>query len=95
MARILIIDDDAAILSLFEQFLKNEGFDVTTAANGRSGLAQMEKSTPDMIITDIMMPELDGLEIVAPEKPCFTKMQRFHPVDQEGRFPNAVSTRPV
>jgi hypothetical protein len=32
---------------------------------------------------------------VAHEKPCFTKMQRFHPVDQEGRFPNAVSTRPV
>jgi CheY-like chemotaxis protein len=64
MAHILVIDDDLSILSLFEQFLTNDGHSVAVASNGRNGLRMMEKQKPDLIITDIMMPEMDGLELL-------------------------------
>ena len=64
MAHILIIDDDPAVLSLFGQFMESSGYSVALAADGREGLRLMKQQTPDLIITDIMMPEMDGLEII-------------------------------
>lgn len=64
MKHILIIDDDPAILILFEEFLKSKGYATSSAANGRQGLEMMEQQTPDLIITDIMMPEMDGREMI-------------------------------
>lgn len=64
MANILIIDDDSVVQSLFAQFLENTGHTLTTAANGREGMDQITAHRPDLIITDIMMPEMDGLEII-------------------------------
>jgi CheY-like chemotaxis protein len=64
MARILIIDDDPTLRSLFGQYLTDAGYSVELAADGREGLHLMHQQKPDLIITDIMMPEMDGLEII-------------------------------
>lgn len=64
MARILIIDDDETIRSVFKRFLDGKGHDVVVAADGRQGLRLVEEAPVDLVITDIMMPETDGLEVV-------------------------------
>ena len=64
MHRILVIEDDRSVQNLFEQLLEGEGFSVSLASNGREGLFRMHEETPDLIITDIMMPEMDGLEVI-------------------------------
>lgn len=63
-AHILLIDDEPAVRLGFKQFLTNAGYRVTSAENGREGMNLMRKQPPDLIITDIMMPEMDGLEIL-------------------------------
>lgn len=64
MARILIIDDDEAIRRVFKRFLTGKGYDVAVAADGREGLLLLDQEPVDLVITDIMMPETDGLEVV-------------------------------
>jgi CheY-like chemotaxis protein len=64
MARILIIDDDPAILSLFGQFLEAAGYTVALAADGREGIRLLHETRPELVISDIMMPEMDGLEVI-------------------------------
>ena len=64
MKHILVIDDEPSLLILFKQFLENEGYSVATAADGREGMHLLREHKPDLIITDIMMPEMDGLEVV-------------------------------
>lgn len=58
---VLVIDDDEDILSLVEMILRRNGYEVTTAQNGEEGLAQAAATHPDLILSDVMMPELDGL----------------------------------
>lgn len=62
--KILIIDDDESIRSVFSRFLSGKGYKVDCAANGRKGLRLIEEEPPDLVVTDIMMPETDGLEVV-------------------------------
>lgn len=62
--KILIIDDEAALRSVISQRLILEGYDVDTAANGREGIARCAISHPDIVITDLLMPEMDGLEVI-------------------------------
>lgn len=64
MQRILVIDDDPAVTSLLKRGLSYEGFAVETAASGEAGLARARHYAPDLIILDIMMPGLDGLEVL-------------------------------
>ncbi len=64
MARILIIDDDPTLQTLFSQFLEEEGYEILQAENGKKGIAIIKSQHPDVVITDIMMPEMDGLEIL-------------------------------
>jgi len=64
MAHILIIDDDGSIQLLFKQFLKDKGYSVSSASDGHKGIALMKQQKPDLIITDILMPEMDGLEVI-------------------------------
>lgn len=58
--KILLIDDDRGLLSLLQQWLVMEGFDVMTAASGKEGFQKAYQTPPDLIILDIMMPEVDG-----------------------------------
>jgi phosphate regulon transcriptional regulator PhoB len=63
MTRILIIEDDRDIVELVRYNLAQEGFQVTSVADGASGLAQVRKSPPDVLLLDLMLPKLSGLEI--------------------------------
>ena len=64
MARILIIDDDIKFLKMFRQMLERAGHEVLIALNGRIGVELFRKNRTDLIITDIFMPEKEGVEIV-------------------------------
>ncbi|REE56341.1 two-component system response regulator MprA [Paenibacillus taihuensis] len=61
---ILVVDDDDKITSLLRRSLAFEGYEVTTASNGLEGLKQMLTSDPDLLICDVMMPQVDGWEVV-------------------------------
>ncbi len=64
MQRILVVDDDPAVTSVLRRGLSYEGFAVDTAASGSEGLAAARDRAPDLIILDIMMPDLDGFEVL-------------------------------
>jgi CheY-like chemotaxis protein len=64
MATILVIDDAPDILFMLSDFLTDEGHTVTTAADGRSGMQLVALHHYDLVITDIIMPEMDGLEVI-------------------------------
>jgi len=63
MAKILLIDDDSGIRDVVRFALAREGFAVIEAEDGAQGLALAEREAPDLIVLDIMMPELDGTEV--------------------------------
>ncbi len=63
MKRVLIIEDDRDIVELVRYNLANEGFQVTAAHDGSTGLATLKKSPPDLLLLDLMLPKLSGLEI--------------------------------
>ena len=75
MARILLIDDERAIRDMFAMYLKRLGHEVTSAEDGRSGLAAFERADPELVLCDLRMPGMDGIEVLAtltrehPEKP--------------------------
>lgn len=60
----LIIEDDPLIRKTVELKFKKEGFEVIVAADGKEGLEKINTELPDMVLTDIMLPYLSGLEIV-------------------------------
>ncbi|MFB5944822.1 response regulator transcription factor [Albibacterium profundi] len=60
--KILIVDDEPDIRELIEYNLRKEGYQVTTAVNGKEAIKLAKENTPDLIILDIMMPEMDGIE---------------------------------
>lgn len=60
---IVVVDDDSKITSMLRRSLAFEGYDVTTAANGAEGLQVMMKLDPDLLILDVMMPQIDGWEV--------------------------------
>lgn len=62
-AKILIIDDDKKISAMMRRGLTYEGFDVTVAESGREGLLKVLEEPPDLVILDVMMPGIDGLEV--------------------------------
>lgn len=62
--RILVIDDEADLLALMSEHLIDEGFEVECARNGRTGLNLADSFRPDIVVTDIFMPEVDGIEVI-------------------------------
>ncbi len=60
--KILIVDDEIDIVEFLSYNLEKAGFQVATANNGRTGIAEAIKFKPDLIILDVMMPEMDGIE---------------------------------
>ncbi len=67
---IIAVDDDPAILRLLTRAFEPEGYRVCVAANGLAALALMEKCHPDLFILDIMMPELDGIQLLTRLRQC-------------------------
>ena len=63
-AKILIVDDETAITNLVSAYLKPEGYEVYTAADGPSGLQAARAYKPDLIILDVMLPGMDGVEVL-------------------------------
>lgn len=61
--RILVVDDDPKIASALMRLLSYEGYAVSTASDGAQALAEMLRLNPDLVVLDIMMPEIDGLEV--------------------------------
>lgn len=60
--KILLVDDEKDILELIKYNLEKEGFEVTTAMNGREAIEEAKRTHPDLILLDVMMPEMDGIE---------------------------------
>ena len=61
--KILLVDDEPEILEISRDYLKASAFDVVTAGDGLQGLAAARREKPDLIVMDVMMPEMDGLEL--------------------------------
>jgi DNA-binding response OmpR family regulator len=61
--KILVIDDDAAVTDLLSLLLKSQGFEVAATNNSSDGLAMIKENQPDLVVLDLMMPEIDGWEV--------------------------------
>lgn len=64
MPKILVVDDDAMVRTTVSTILRHHGFEVDLAVNGKQGLAAFREAAPDLVITDIIMPEKEGLETI-------------------------------
>lgn len=64
MAKILVLDDEPAILIMIKKMLEKAGYEVRVASNGKEGMRLFEREKPDLLITDIIMPEKEGLETI-------------------------------
>ena len=65
MARILVIDDDADVRAILEQTLKSAGHEVVLAADGQEGVKQQRATPANVVITDLFMPNQEGLETIS------------------------------
>lgn len=65
MAKILVVDDEPSIVNLVAAYLKPEGYEVYTAMDGPSGLKAARAFKPDLVILDIMLPGMDGIELLS------------------------------
>jgi two-component system alkaline phosphatase synthesis response regulator PhoP len=79
---ILVIDDEKDLIELVRYNLEKEGFDVIAATDGQSGLEVVKKHRPDLVVLDLMMPGLDGLQV------C----QRLRSDPRSGRIPVIMLT---
>ena len=65
MTKILVVDDEPSIINLVTAYLKPEGYEVYTAADGNAGLKAARTFKPDLIILDLMLPGIDGIELLS------------------------------
>jgi CheY-like chemotaxis protein len=63
VSRVLVVDDEMVIAEAVAAVLRDEGYDVATAANGQEGLARAAAAKPDLVLVDMMMPVMDGEEM--------------------------------
>src|SRR5687768_10728219 len=63
MSKVLLVEDEATLRETLALNLRSEGYEVTTAGDGLSGLRLAREQTPDLVILDLMLPELDGLSL--------------------------------
>lgn len=64
MAKILLVEDDPLMLRMYQRKLLNDGYEVETAVNGEEGLVKIRSFRPDMVLLDIMMPKLNGFQVL-------------------------------
>jgi two-component system response regulator VicR/two-component system response regulator RegX3 len=63
MPHLLLVDNEAPLCESLAYSLRKEGYEVTTASDGQSAIKQFHKQVPDVILLDLMMPEVDGMEV--------------------------------
>jgi signal transduction histidine kinase len=73
--KIVVMDDEPDILEVISIVLQDQGYQVVTAANGREGLELCARMRPQIVLTDVRMPEMDGLEVLAALKESFDDME--------------------
>jgi CheY-like chemotaxis protein len=73
-SNVLIVEDDPDILSSLAEVIRDEGFDVETAANGYQALSRLESQMPDLIFLDLMMPLMDGWKFMEVVRQRFPDM---------------------
>jgi two-component system response regulator ResD len=61
---IMVVDDEASVIEVIGLYLRREGFNVSSARNGTEALEKLQNSVPTLVILDVMLPEVDGLEIL-------------------------------
>jgi two-component system response regulator ResD len=61
--RVLVVDDEPMVREVLERYLRNEGFDVSTAEDGPGALAAFASDEPDLVLLDLMLPQIDGYEV--------------------------------
>ncbi len=74
--KILVVDDESSITDLVYSILTEKGYEVTTAKDGKEGLKVFESVKPDLVITDIVMPDMEGIEFMR----SLVKMRKGLPV---------------
>ena len=62
MARILVVDDEQEVCNMLKKFLIKKGYEVFTALNGEDALSALKKERPHIVLLDIIMPKMDGIE---------------------------------
>lgn len=62
MAKLLIVDDEENIREFYREELAEEGYDIIVAANGKEAIQRIQKDMPDLVVLDVRMPEMDGIE---------------------------------
>ena len=72
MAHVLVVDDETSIVMVLQSMLTRLGYDVLTAANGRQALELASVGSVDLVVTDIVMPDMNGIELI-------TELQEKHP----------------
>lgn len=73
--KILVIDDEVYIREGLKHLLDIEGHDTTIASDGREALYMIDKNKPDLVITDIIMPEKDGVEVICKAKEKYPNLK--------------------
>jgi len=81
---ILIVDDDDAYRLLCRECLADEGYDVIVAKNGKEALEELERRDPDLVVLDVVMPAMDGLEAL----PQLVRKKRTIPVIINTAYPH-------
>ncbi len=64
MSRVLVVDDEPDAVELLTEFLTSKGYEVITASNGEEALRRLQEDRPHLILLDVRMPKMDGLEVL-------------------------------
>jgi two-component system OmpR family response regulator len=62
--KILVVDDDPGVRELLDDFLRSRGYEVDTASDGAAALAALHRFTPDLVLLDLMMPGINGMQVL-------------------------------
>lgn len=84
MARILVVDDERSLLKLYQKELQEEGHEVRTAVNAQEAIEYFRKERPDLVVLDIRLPGMDGLEAIG----HFMSIDRGVPVVFNTAYPS-------
>ena len=77
MKKILIADDEPHVSMILKQFLERSDYQVTTVLNGQQALAEIGKEMPDLLITDVQMPKMNGIDLCEVVNRSFPELQKL------------------